>query len=97
MSDCEHIFQTTLHKKLKERINASIFVGVEDYSDVTLDEYDELIIRIKKDEFIYTEKIEYFTNQVLFGLSTDEVANMVVKNYRKFLIDKIEKKYFYHK
>ena len=96
MSDCEYIFKTTLHKKLKERINASIFVGVEDYSDITVDEYDELIIRIKKDEFIYTEKIEYFTNRVLFGLSTDEVANMVVKNYRKFLIDKMEKKYFYH-
>ena len=58
MSDCEYIFQATLHKKLKERINASIFVGIEDYSDITVDEYDELIIRIKKDEFIYTEKIE---------------------------------------
>ena len=83
MKDYECLFVTTLHGKLKEKINAAIYVAVKD---------DTLVIDIKKDGIIYTGRIvDNFSERIMHGYSTDYAMYEVIKDYRAF----INKIFFY--
>lgn len=88
MTDYEYLFALTVQKKLKYRIKGKIFVVVG-YGD-------ELIIKItNEDNQTFETSISDFTNKFLNDLTTNFVVYTVMREYKKFIFDELEKKYFF--
>lgn len=77
MREYEYIFAIALQSKLKEKINASIYVNVFK---------DQLIVQIKTRLGLnYETGIENFSEKILNGYSTDYAAYQIVKEYRSYI------------
>lgn len=88
MTDYEYLFALTVQKKLKCRIKGKIFVVVG-YGY-------ELIIKItNEDNQTFETSIGDFTNKFLNDLTTNFVVYTVMREYKKFIFDELEKKYFF--
>ena len=79
-----HLFEMSLHEKLKEKINARIYCAIKFN--------DELIIEIKKDNIVFNYVAgSDMSLKILKGLSSDEIVDEVVSAYKRFILGK----YFY--
>ena len=88
MKEYEQYFSMTLQQKLKKRIIGKIFVKI------TMK--DEILVMIEReDEWKFRMFISDFSDKLLNGLSTDYVAHEVLKEYKTFIIDRMNEKYFY--
>lgn len=80
MIDYEYLFVTNLHQKLKEAIKGKVFCAIKD---------DHLYISIETKEI---GKYEYmldssFADDLIHGqISTDNVTEVVVRDYRSYII-----------
>lgn len=80
MVDYEYLFATNLHQKLKETIKDKVFCAIKD---------DHLYVSIETKEI---GKYEYtinnsFADDLIHGqISTDNVAEVVVREYRSYVI-----------
>lgn len=89
MNEYEHYFSMNLQQKLKTKIKGTIFVEVN--------WHDEIYVRIvNMDNIKYEHRISNFSERFLNGWSTDYAAYEIVKEYRNFIIEELEKKYFYN-
>ena len=88
MMEYEQYFAMTLQQKLKKRVIGKIYVKI------TMN--DEILVLIEReDELKFRMFISNFTRKVIDGLSTDYVARMVIKEYREFIMARMNEKYFY--
>lgn len=80
MVDYEYLFATNLHQKLKEAIKGKVFCAIKD---------DRLYVSIETKEI---GKYEYtlnssFADDLIHGqISTDNVSEVVVREYRNYVI-----------
>ena len=80
MVDYEYLFATNLHQKLKEIIKGKVFCAIKD---------DHLYVSIETKEI---GKYEYtlnssFADDLIHGrISTDNVIEVVVREYRSYVI-----------
>lgn len=86
--NCETVFTTALQQKLKTKIVGKIFVR---YVST-----DSIYVQIRtEDDLEYKTYLNDFTKRVLNGWSADYAAYEVLVEYRKFIMEKVTKKYFY--
>lgn len=79
-----HIFEMSLHEKLKEKINASIYCAVKFN--------DELVIEIKKDNIVFNYVAgNDMSLKILQGLNSDYIVDDIISKYKRFILGK----YFY--
>lgn len=83
MQDYEYISVKALHEKLKEKINASIYV--------TIEEDDTLFVRIRQGHVQYKKYFNDITYELLGGSFAEKFCDAIVKDYKKFVLSK----YFY--
>lgn len=84
----EQLFSMAVQQKLKKRIIAKIFVKVT--------WNDELLVIIEReDELKFKLSIGNITEKIVNGLTSDYMAYQIFKQYREFLIERMENKYFY--
>lgn len=76
--DYRTIFQEALHKKLKEKITAHVFLDINDN--------DELFVDIQAYCLRYQTRINDFSKKILNGLSTDYAAYEILTEYKKFIL-----------
>ena len=89
MMEHEYIFATVLQKKLKPVIKGKIYVAIIPG--------DELVVKIQlDDEEPFRLFIPNVTQKILYGWSTDDAVRAVVSNYKKYLFEKIQERYFYN-
>ena len=80
MVDYEYLFATNLHQKLKEIVKGKVFCAIKD---------DHLYVSIETKEI---GKYEYmlnssFADDLIHGqISTDNVVEVVVREYRNYVI-----------
>ena len=80
MVDYEYLFATNLHQKLKEIVKGKVFCAIKD---------DHLYVSIETKEI---GKYEYtlnssFADDLIHGkISTDNVVEVVVREYRSYVI-----------
>lgn len=81
MLDYGYLFETSLHGKLKEKIDGKIFVRVtrEDALFVRIESYGGLT---------YKYYLENFSDRILNGLSTDYVTYEIVKDFKAFILSR---------
>lgn len=86
--ECEQLFSMAVQQKLKRKIVAKIFVTVR--------WNDELLVIIEReDELKFRLSIGNFSEKLINGLTSDYMAYEIFKQYREFLIERMENKYFY--
>ena len=83
MQDYEYIAVKALHEKLKEKIDASIFICTT--------KEDSLFVRIEKGDVRYVKYFENITYDILSGSFSDKYCNVIVKDFKKIVLSK----YFY--
>ena len=83
MQDYEYIAVKALHEKLKEKIDASIFICTT--------KEDSLFVRIEKGDVRYVKYFENITYDILSGSFSDKYCNAIVKDFKKIVLSK----YFY--
>ena len=83
MQEYEYVAVKALHEKLKERIDAKIYVIV------TKD--DSLFVCIDKDRIHYKKYFNDITYELLGGSFAEKFCDAIVKDYKKFVLSK----YFY--
>ena len=75
--DIYSIFTSQLFLKLKEKIDASVYVANHD---------DTLVVCINKGPISYRYEITNFGNKLLGGLDTNTVVNTILADYKVFLM-----------
>ena len=89
MNEYEQYFTTSLHQKLKTKIIGKIYVEVN--------WHDEIYVKvINMDDVKYEHRITNFSERFLNGWSTDYAAYEIVNDYKRFIFEEMEKKYFYN-
>ena len=88
MTDYGYVFSTNLHKKLKNKVRAGVFVKS------TADDRIEIVIARSSENLIFTMYINDFSTKLLHGYSTDYASYEILEKYRKFVRNITEKKYF---
>ena len=89
MNEYEQNFTTILHQKLKTKIKGKIYTEVN--------WHDEIYVKvINMDDIKYEHRITNFSERFLNGWSTDYAAYEIVKDYKRFIFEEMEKKYFYN-
>ena len=83
MQEYEYVAITKLHERLKEKINASIFVCIN--------KDDELVVHINKNELHYSKSFGDITCELVGGSFADKFCDIIVKEYRRFVLSR----YFY--
>lgn len=73
--------QALLTAEVKGRVNANV-------------KDDELMVRIEFDGTWFAYKIKDFTRRAIYGMTAQAVVYEIVEKYRKFLINRMNKKYF---
>lgn len=68
------VYISGLHKRLKNRIDASIFV--------TIDNDDTLYVRITKFDRLWLYKHPNVSNDILYG-NTDGIVNAIIREYKR--------------
>ena len=87
MRDYEYELSLALQKKLKKVIKGRIFVNVF---------HDTLIVQIKNPhDYEWEYRLERFSNNMITGFSTDEVAKAVITTYKHDLVTILFKEVFY--
>lgn len=88
MNEYEQHFTTNLQAKLKTKIKGKIYCEVN--------WHDEIYVKIiNADNVKYEHRITHFSERFLNGWSTDYAAYEIVKEYKRFIFEELEKKYFY--
>lgn len=88
LRECEQLFSMAVQQKLKRKIIGKIFVKVT--------QNDELLVLIEReDELKFKLFIENFSEKCINGLTSDYIAYEIMKQYREFLIGRMNEKYFY--
>lgn len=83
----KYLFSTVLHSKIKEQVIGKVFTRVM-YNDtllISITSYDNV-------EFVM--EISNFSEKILNGWSTDYAVYEVLEKYKKFVTNRIMKKYF---
>lgn len=83
--ELEFLYSRTLHQKLKERIRGSVFTRIEG---------DDLKIRIETSDYWFETSYINIGERIIRGLSTQQIADEVLEKYKKFLVHRMEQKYF---
>lgn len=87
LKDYEYDFCLTLHAKLKERIKGKIHTTVKD---------DVLHVAIYMGSLSYAIAFDDFSGKFVEGVSADNYVEIIVKKYRKFVIENSLGRYFYN-
>lgn len=77
----EKDFIEVIHKLLKDKINASVYVKIED---------DSLSVKITKFNILWTYRCSNITEELLYG-TVDKVIDVIVKEYKRYIM----RTYFY--
>lgn len=80
MVDYEYLFATNLHQKLKEIVKGKVFCAIKD---------DHLYVSIETKEigkYEYTMNNSFSDNLINGRISTDNVVEVVVREYRSYVI-----------
>lgn len=80
MVDYEYLFTTNLHQKLKKTIKGKVFCAIKD---------DHLYVSIETKEigkYEYTINSNFADDLIHSQISTDNVAEVVVRDYRSYVI-----------
>lgn len=85
MSDLEYLYTTNLHKRLKARIRGKVFTKIEN---------DELKIRIDSFDYWFEMVISDISKRIIYGIGTDEICEEVCAKFKKYLLNRMEQKYF---
>ena len=86
--ECEQLFSMAVQQKLKRQIIAKIFVKVI-WSD------ELLVVITREDELEFKLSIGNISEKIINGLTSDYMAYQILRQYREFLIERMEDKYFY--
>ena len=91
MVDYEQLFAMELQKRLKNQIVGRIYVEVN--------RHDQLFVKIVRDDDMdkFELHLDNFSERMLNGWSTAYASYEVIQKYREFIMDIMEKKYFYQK
>ena len=89
MVDYEQLFAMELQKRLKNQIVGRIYVEVN--------RHDQLFVKIVRDDDVdkFELHLDNFSERMLNGWSTAYASYEVIQKYREFVMDIMEKKYFY--
>lgn len=89
MVDYEQLFAMELRKRLKNQIVGRIYVEVN--------RRDQLFVKIVRDDNMdkFELHLDNFSERMLNGWSTAYASYEVIQKYREFIMDIMEKKYFY--
>lgn len=88
MVEYERLFAESVQKKLKSKIIGRIFVCVT-YND-------KLLVKIYRDDEVIFQSLEpNFARRLQNGLTSNDVVWDILKQYKRFVHEKIEKEYFY--
>ena len=89
MVDYEQLFAMELQKRLKNQIVGRIYVEVN--------RHDQLFVKIVRDDDMdkFELHLDNFSERMLNGWSTAYASYEVIQKYREFIMDIMEKKYFY--
>lgn len=83
MKDYEYLFVTSLHSKLKDKINGKIHVKVQ---------HNKLYVEIERLGLIYSDVVvEDFSEKVLHGYTSDYAAYEIIRDFKIF----IKTRFFY--
>lgn len=89
MSDKEYEFCLKLHNRLKDYIKPSVFVTIQENGKLNIIMYDKIYgIRY---EWCLNKFGERLKNSDDSTINTDVISRSVVKDYRKFLLNKFLK------
>lgn len=89
MNEYEQNFTTIVHQKLKTKIKGKIYVEVN--------WHDEIYVKvINMDDLRYEHRITNFSERFLNGWTTDYAVYEIVKEYKRFIFEQLEEKYFYN-
>lgn len=84
MMDYEQVFAMTLHQKLKEKVNGSVYCIVN--------QDNILIVEIKsRGDWTFNMQFDNFAERFLNGFSTEYAMFEILNKYKKFIINR----YFY--
>lgn len=81
----EYEFCIRLHEKLKAKLRGRVFCKVIN---------DILNIVVENGDTKFEMAVDDFARKVCFGMTSDSVTYEVLKKYRKFLINRMERYYF---
>lgn len=70
------LFTTNMHSRLKEKINAGVYVIIKD---------DSLVVTISKYDIRYHYTRPNILIDIIHG-NADKIINEIVKNYRGFIL-----------
>ena len=83
MQEYEYVAVKALHEKLKEKIDASIFV--------TIAKDGALFVRITKNDVRYVRYFNDITYELLSGSFAEKFCDAIVKDFKRVVLSK----YFY--
>lgn len=79
--DCEYLFETTLHQKLKGKVVGKVFVKVT--------RNDELLVKIESyGNLKFSLTFDNFSERIINGWSTDYAEYEILKQYKSFILGK---------
>ena len=83
MQEYEYVAIQRLHEKLKDVIDASIFVNIR--------RNESLFVEIKKKDLRFERYFDNITDDLISGSFSDKYCDLIVKEYKRFILSK----YFY--
>lgn len=72
------LFKKRLHRNLKEKINASIYVSIND---------DVLLIRMSKLNIHWEQAYPNIMNRIIHERDTDKLEHEIVKKFRRIILN----------
>ncbi len=81
----EFVFCTALHEKMKEKVRGKVYTTVKD---------DILTVEIHMGYTDFVKTFDNFSNMLHIGVTTSDIVRAVTIEYRRFLNDNLEQRYF---
>ena len=72
------LFQKRLHHKLKDKINASVFVTISD---------NVLLVRIRKIGIFWELEIPNILEYIMYEKDTDKLEHNILKEFRRMILN----------
>lgn len=88
MLDYGYVFAKSLHEKIKEKVFAGVHVKCTEQDTM------EIVITRTNENLIFRMEIQNFSEKILYGYSTEYATYEVLNKYKKFVQNRIQRKYF---
>lgn len=88
MLDYGYVFAKFLHEKLKAKVFAGVHVKCTEQDTM------EIVITRTNENLIFRMEIQNLSEKILYGYSTEYATYEVLNKYKKFVQNRIQRKYF---